>query len=96
MKAKILIFFLISFSNIFYAKEESWVLDDIRITGLQRVSAGSVFAVMPVGIGDIITQGLYKEIAVSIFKTGKFDDVNLGRDGNALLINLKKDQPLMK
>ena len=51
---------------------------------------------MPVGIGDIITQGLYKEIAVSIFKTGKFDDVNLGRDGNALLINLKKDQPLMK
>ena len=90
MKAKILIFFLISFSNIFYAKEESWVLDDIRITGLQRVSAGSVFAVMPVGIGDIITQGLYKEIAVSIFKTGKFDDVNLGRDGNALLINLKE------
>ena len=90
MKAKILIFLLISFSNIFYAQEESWVLDDIRITGLQRVSAGSVFAVMPVGIGDIITQGLYKEIAVSIFKTGKFDDVNLGRDGNALLINLKE------
>ena len=57
MKAKILIFLLISFSNIFYAEEESWVLDDIRITGLQRVSAGSVFAVMPVGIGDIITQG---------------------------------------
>tara|TARA_B100000212_G_scaffold210567_1_gene159075 strand:- start:1864 stop:4188 length:2325 start_codon:yes stop_codon:yes gene_type:complete len=90
MKVKILIFLLISFSNIFYAEEESWVLDDIRITGLQRVSAGSVFSVMPVSIGDIITQSLYKEIAVSIFKTGKFDDVKLGRDGNALLINLKE------
>ena len=88
MKAKTLIFFLISFSNIFLGQEESWVLDDIRITGLQRVSAGSVFAVMPVSIGDIISQNLYKEIAVSIFKTGKFDDVKLGRDGNALLINL--------
>ena len=88
MKAKTLIFFLISFSNIFLGQEESWVLDDIRITGLQRVSAGSVFAVMPVSIGDIISQNRYKEIAVSIFKTGKFDDVKLGRDGNALLINL--------
>ena len=90
MKAKILIFFLISFSNTFFSQEESWVLDDIRVTGLQRVSAGSVFAVMPVSIGDIINQSLYKEIAVSIFKTGKFDDVKLGREGNALLINLEE------
>ena len=68
----------------------SWVIDDIRITGLQRVSAGSVFAVMPVGLGDEINKNIFKEIASSIFETGKFDDVKLGRDGNALLIDLQE------
>ena len=51
---------------------------------------------MPVGIGDIINNETYKEIATSIFETGKFDDIKLGREGNALLIILKKDQLLMK
>tara|TARA_B100002019_G_scaffold254740_1_gene236977 strand:- start:1424 stop:3748 length:2325 start_codon:yes stop_codon:yes gene_type:complete len=90
MRAKFLILFLIFFSNTYLSQEESWVLEDIRVSGLQRVSAGSVFAVMPVSIGDIITEDLYKEIVVSIFDTGKFDDIKLGRDGNALLINLQE------
>ncbi len=89
MKIKIILFILL-FSPLTLTDEVSWVLDDIRITGLQRVSAGSVFAVMPVSIGDIISNETYKEIAVSIFETGKFDDVKLGRDGNALLISLEE------
>tara|TARA_B100001029_G_scaffold39681_1_gene30760 strand:- start:8883 stop:11210 length:2328 start_codon:yes stop_codon:yes gene_type:complete len=85
-----LLFILLAFfsSHLFLQEEESWVIDDIRITGLQRVSAGSVFAVMPVGLGDLISAEKFKEIATSIFATGKFDDIRLGRDGNALLINL--------
>ncbi len=89
MKAKLLTLFLI-FSSFSFSQESEWVLDDIRISGLQRVSAGSVFAVMPVSIGDIISSDLYEEIVVSIFKTGKFDDIKLGRDGNALLIDLEE------
>tara|TARA_Y100000022_G_scaffold200563_1_gene216487 strand:+ start:71 stop:2392 length:2322 start_codon:yes stop_codon:yes gene_type:complete len=87
MKKKFLLL-LIIFSSYSFLQEDSWVLDDIRITGLQRVSAGSVFAVMPVSIGDIVSNDAYKEIVVSIFETGKFDDIKLGRDGNALLISL--------
>ena len=71
-------------------EKDSWIIDDIRISGLQRVSAGSVFAVMPVGLGEEIDKELFKEIASSIFQTGKFDDVKLGRDGNALLIDLEE------
>ncbi len=87
MKLKFLLL-LITFSSYSFLQDDSWVLDDIRITGLQRVSAGSVFAVMPVSIGDIVSNDIYKEVVVSIFETGKFDDVKLGRDGNALLISL--------
>ena len=47
--------FLLLFSPFLHLQDaNSWVIDDIRITGLQRVSAGSVFAVMPVGLGDEI------------------------------------------
>ena len=82
---------LIFFSSCLMLQEkDSWIIDDIRISGLQRVSAGSVFAVMPVGLGEEIDQELFKEIASSIFQTGKFDDVKLGRDGNALLIDLEE------
>ena len=83
----ILIIFLLS-SSLFSHTEDSWVIEDIRVTGLQRVSAGSVFAVMPIGLGDLVSKDRFKEITLSIFETEKFDDVKLGRDGNALLIDL--------
>ena len=59
-------------SCLILQEKDSWIIDDIRISGLQRVSAGSVFAVMPVGLGEEIDQELFKEIASSIFQTGKF------------------------
>ena len=67
MKAKLIFIFILFLPNLSFSQSESWVLEDIRVTGLQRVSAGCVFAVMPVNIGDLITEDLYKEIAVSIF-----------------------------
>lgn len=79
----------ILFSPFIYLQDkDSWVIDDIRVSGLQRVSAGSIFAVMPLGLGDEISKDAFKEIALSIFETGKFDDIKLARDGNALLIDL--------
>ena len=88
---KRIFFFIILFSSSLHLQDtKSWVVDDIRITGLQRVSAGSIFAVMPIGLGDEINEKSFKEIALSIFETGKFDDIKLGRDGNALLIDIKE------
>ena len=90
MKKRFIFLILLFISPFSITQQDSWVLDDIRITGLQRVSAGSVFVVMPVSIGDVINDENYKEIATSIFETGKFDDIKLGREGNALLINLEE------
>ena len=73
---------------ILLALLQIWVIEDIRVTGLQRVSAGSVFASMPVSVGDEIDQREIQLVAKSIFNTGKFDDIEIGRDGGALLINL--------
>ena len=67
-------------------QDESFVISDIRVEGLQRISAGSVFASMPVGVGDTASPGLIRASARSLFGTGNFDDIQIGRDGNVLVI----------
>ena len=87
---RILIFTIILCSSSFIASEEAWIVEDIRISGLQRISAGSIFSNIPVTIGDKVDLEDIQNISKSIFATGNFDDIQIGRDGSALLINLKE------
>ncbi len=52
MKLHTKVFFVLLLAGLFQVQnissEEEWVVSDIRISGLQRVSAGSVFNVMPI------------------------------------------------
>ena len=70
------------------SSEEEWVVNDIRISGLQRVSAGSVFNVMPIAVGDTVDMFDLQNTAKTIFKTGQFDDIQIGREGNTLIISI--------
>ena len=36
---------------------EEFIVNDIRIAGLQRVSTGSIFNTIPISVGDKITEG---------------------------------------
>ena len=36
---------------------QAFVISDIRVEGLQRISAGSVFAALPVAVGDTVEPG---------------------------------------
>jgi outer membrane protein insertion porin family len=86
-------FILLAISLVFFqiqtiSSNEEWVVNDIRITGLQRVSAGSVFNVMPIAVGDTVDVYDLQTTAKTIFKTGQFDDIQLGREGNTLIISL--------
>ena len=87
---RILVFTIILSSSSFVVSEEAWIVEDIRISGLQRISAGSIFSNIPVTIGDKVALEDIQNISKSIFATGNFDDIQIGRDGSALLINLKE------
>ena len=82
------IFALIVLFPVSISSEEEWVVSDIRISGLQRVSAGSIFNVMPVAVGDTVDTFELQETAKTIFKTGQFDDIEIGREGNTLIISI--------
>lgn len=65
---------------------QTFIISDIRVEGLQRISAGSVFSALPVGVGDLVDERVVGAAARSLFATGNFDDIRIGRDGNVLVI----------
>jgi outer membrane protein insertion porin family len=65
---------------------EPFVIEDIRVEGLQRVSAGTVFNYLPVKVGDLFDQRQSAESIKALFKTGFFRDVRLEQDGNVLVV----------
>jgi outer membrane protein insertion porin family len=67
---------------------ESFTISDIRVNGLQRVSAGSVFGALPLNVGETADDRRLVESTRALFKTGFFQDIQLGRDGNVLVINV--------
>ena len=70
------------------ALADAFQISDIRVNGLQRVSAGSVFTSLPLNIGDEVDDQELVEATRSLFRTGFFQDIQLGRDGNVLVINV--------
>ncbi|AOX09493.1 outer membrane protein assembly factor BamA [Pseudomonas putida JB] len=70
------------------AQASPFRIADIRVNGLQRVSAGSVFGALPLNVGDQADDRRLVDSTRSLFKTGFFHDIQLSRDGNVLIINV--------
>ncbi|RTL32379.1 MAG: outer membrane protein assembly factor BamA [Burkholderiales bacterium] len=65
---------------------EPFVLKDIRVEGLQRADAGTVFASLPFRVGDTYTDDKGAAGLRSLFATGLFKDVRIQIDGNVVVI----------
>ena len=83
-KSILLTFFLATHLNAF----DEFLISDIRIIGLQRVSTGSIFNVIPISVGDRIDNGKSRDIVKSLFSTEQFDDIQIGKEGNTLVITV--------
>lgn len=70
------------------AQAESFDVADIRVEGLQRISAASVFNAFPVTARDRVDERELAEAARELFATGLFEDVRLAREGDVLIIQV--------
>ena len=68
----------------------AFVVEDIRIEGLQRISAGTVFNYLPVKVGDEVNAGNSSAIIRTLFQTGFFKDVRLEQEGGVLVISVQE------
>ena len=74
--------------NASLALAQGFKISDIRVNGLQRVSAGSVFGALPLNVGDDADDRRLVDSTRALFKTGFFQDIQLSREGDVLVINV--------
>ena len=65
-----------------------FVVKDIKILGLQRVSTGTVLNYLPVQVGEEIGPQTTPQIIRALYETGFFQSVVLERQGNTLIVQV--------
>lgn len=63
-----------------------FVVRDMRVEGLQRISEGTVFNYLPINIGDQVDSIRIGEAIGALYNQGLFDDIEMRRDGDTLVI----------
>jgi outer membrane protein insertion porin family len=65
---------------------EPFTVKDIRIEGIQRTEAGTVFSYLPVKVGETMTDEKAAQAIKALFATGFFRDVRIEIDGTVVVV----------
>ena len=74
------------------AAVDPFVVKDIRVEGLQRTEAGTVFSYLPVKVGDTLDDDHAAAAIRALFATGFFKDVRLETEQGVLIV-LVRERP---
>ncbi|MEO8004481.1 MAG: outer membrane protein assembly factor BamA [Betaproteobacteria bacterium] len=69
---------------------EPFQVKDIRVEGIQRTEAGTVFSYLPIKIGDTVNEDRVTAAVKALYATGFFKDVRLEADGNVLVVLIEE------
>src|SRR5699024_2820506 len=72
------------------AESDGFLVKDIRIEGLQRLPVERVYAALPVAEGDYIDNQAVAETVRRLYGSGDFEDVQIGREGDQLVVVLSE------
>ncbi len=70
--------------------DESFIVRDIRVEGIQRTEAGTVFSYLPVKVGDILDSNKASAAIKALYATGFFRDVQLKAEGDLLIVQVQE------
>src|SRR5574343_1130956 len=65
---------------------ESFAVKDIRVEGIQRTAAGTVFGYLPVKVGDILNDEKAAQSIKALFATGFFKDVRIEIEKDVMVV----------
>lgn len=75
---------------------EPFVIKDIRVEGLQRTEAGTIFTYLPVQAGDLMSDEKATQAIKSLYNTGFFKDVRIEADGDVLVVTVQERSAIAK
>lgn len=67
---------------------DSFILKDVQIKGLERVSPSTILSSVPVRAGQKFDDKMTANIIGSLYKTGLFDEVNISKNNNILIVQV--------
>ena len=69
---------------------QPFVVKDIRVEGVQRTEAGTVFSYLPVKVGERIDDAKAAAAIKALYATGFYSDVRLEADGDVLIVSVQE------
>ncbi|MDO8940746.1 MAG: outer membrane protein assembly factor BamA [Methylicorpusculum sp.] len=91
----VIIMLTLVFSQV-VKSEDGFVVDNIQVNGLQRISVGTVYNYLPVNIGDVFSSDRIPVAVRALFKTGFFKDITIERSGSTLVVNVVERPSIAK
>ncbi|MCP4766054.1 MAG: outer membrane protein assembly factor BamA [Gammaproteobacteria bacterium] len=73
-----------------WAQADSFVVDDIEIVGIKKITTGTVFSYLSINIGETFDVERAPEIIRELYSTGFFDNIELLRRDNVLIIKVEE------
>ncbi|GIC78558.1 outer membrane protein assembly factor BamA [Moritella sp. F3] len=70
------------------AVANSFIVDDIQVEGLQRVTLGAALLNIPLREGDRVSRSDTALAVKKLYESGNFDDIELYRDGSTLVFKV--------
>jgi outer membrane protein insertion porin family len=70
------------------AHAESFVVEDIEVVGIKKIALGTVLSYLPVNVGETLEVERTAAIIRELYSTGFFDDIELLRRDNVLVIKV--------
>jgi outer membrane protein insertion porin family len=74
----------------------AFTVSDIRVDGLQRIGAGTVFTYLPIERGDTVDASRVGDAIRALYATGFFEDVQIGRQGDILVVQVTERPAINK
>ena len=75
---------------------EPFAVKDIRVEGIQRTEAGTVFSYLPVKVGDTLNDEKAAQSIKSLFATGFFKDVRIEIDRDVMVVVVQERPAIAK
>ncbi|MEW9797633.1 outer membrane protein assembly factor BamA [Alteromonas sp. CYL-A6] len=70
--------------------DSEFVVEDIRVEGLQRVALGAALTYLPVQVGDRLNEFRIAQLIRSLYSSTHFENIEVLRDGNTLVVKVNE------
>ena len=93
MRIRYLVILIACLSFTYVEADDDFIVKDIKIEGLQKISEGALLNYLPVNIGDTIDELKVKESIRSVYSSGFFKNIEFRKDVSGVLIISVLERP---